>query len=80
MNASLNHWPQGLAGLNLGLLKYSNQTFQLLAYEFEHVFQGIFFGSIELLFCNFLKRTVLQKCINQDGRLAFNSGFVIFMH
>ena len=33
---------QKLISLTLGELKYSNQTFQLLAYKVEHVFPQIF--------------------------------------
>ena len=33
---------QKSASLTLGLLKYSNKTFHLIAYEVEHVFPQIF--------------------------------------
>ena len=47
--------------LTVGKHKYSNQTFEFLAYEVEHVFPQIFSGSIVLSFYKVLKRTVLQK-------------------
>ena len=60
--------------LALPWVNYSNQTFQLLAYEVEHVFSQIFSGSVELSFIKVLKRTALQKCINQNSGLKFNLG------
>ena len=60
-------------------LKYSNQTFQLIAYEVEHVFPQIYSGSLELLFFKVLKQTVLQKGISQNSRLKFNPALALIV-
>ena len=42
----------------LGKLKYSTQTFQLFAYEVQHVYPQIFSWLLELSFFNVLKRSL----------------------
>ena len=51
--------------------------FKLLAYDVEHVSQIFSKCTIERLFFKVLKRTVLQKCINQKSRSTFDLGLAL---